>query len=65
MKLGTLVVIVWLLIGAIAAGQRGDFDTLPLSCNGVSDITITIAAGALNYLGVDPKVHCHAPVPSK
>jgi carbon starvation protein CstA len=64
-KLGTLAVIVWLLIGVIAAGQRHDFDALPLSCNQAADITITIVAGALNYLGVDPGVSCHVPRPSK
>lgn len=65
MKFGTLVLVVWLLIGAIAAGQRHDFGALPLSCDGIADITITVAAGGLNYLGVDPKINCHAPVPSK
>jgi hypothetical protein len=64
-KLGTIVLVVWLLVGVIAAGQRHDFGALPLSCNSIADVTITIAAGALNYLGVDPKVSCHAPVPSK
>jgi carbon starvation protein CstA len=64
-KISTLALVVWLLIGAIAAGQRHDFGSLPLSCNGAADITVTIVAGALNYLGVDPKISCHAPAPSK
>ncbi len=65
MKFSTVALVVWLLVGAIAAGQRHDFSSLPLSCNGLADITVTIVAGALNYLGVDPNIHCHAPAPSK
>lgn len=64
MKLGTAALIVWLLIGAIAAGQRHDFSGLPMSCNKIADISMTIVAGALNYLGVDPRISCHAPKPS-
>jgi hypothetical protein len=64
-KFTTLAVIVWLLIGVIAASERHDFNALPLSCSATADITITIVAGALNYLGVDPHVHCHVPKPSK
>jgi carbon starvation protein CstA len=64
-KLSTVGLVVWLLIGVIAAGERHDFNSLPLSCNSLADITITIVSGALNYLGVDPKVSCHAPKPSK
>jgi carbon starvation protein CstA len=63
-KFGTLAVIVWLLIGVIAAGERHDFNALPLSCDQAADITITIVAGALNYLGVDPHIDCHVPKPS-
>jgi carbon starvation protein CstA len=63
-KLGTLAVIVWLLIGVIAADQRHDFNALPLSCKSTADITMTVVAGALNYLGVDPQVNCHVPKPS-
>ena len=65
MKIGTAALLVWLLIGAIAAGQRHDYSGLPTSCSQIADITMTIVAGALNYLGVDPHVNCHAPEPSK
>lgn len=65
MKIGTAVLIVWLLIGAIAAGQRHDYGSLPLSCSQIADVAVTVVAGALNYLGVDPRINCHAPKPSK
>lgn len=65
MKPGTIALVVWLLIGAIAAGERHDFSSLPLSCSAVADVTVTVVAGALNYIGVDPKINCHAPEPSK
>jgi ABC-type dipeptide/oligopeptide/nickel transport system permease subunit len=65
-RLIALVVIVWLVIGAIAAGQRGYYggnnDT---SCAQAGDTVVTIVAGPLNYFGVNPKVSCHVPQPSK
>jgi hypothetical protein len=64
-KIGTAALIVWLLIGAIAAGERHDYSGVPMSCSQIADITMTIVAGALNYLGVDPHVSCHAPKPSE
>src|SRR5271156_2948927 len=39
MRLGAVIVVIWLIIGAIAAGP-------------------------LNYVGVNPKVSCHLPSPS-
>jgi hypothetical protein len=65
MRVGTLVLIIWLLIGAIAAGQRHYYDgTGPGNCAGVSTVIVTILAGPLNYIGVNPKVSCHLPQPS-
>ena len=66
-----LVVIAWLVIGVIAAGQRGYFgDGDDVSCKEFSDTALTIVAGPLNYMGVNPKVDCEdvdidAPEPSK
>jgi hypothetical protein len=28
-------------------------------------VAVTIVAGPLNYVGVDPKLSCHVPQPSK
>ncbi len=61
-----IVVVVWLLIGVLAAFQRGYFsDQREVSCKKVSDTVLTVGAGPLNYLGVNPKVSCNVPQPSK
>lgn len=55
------LVVVWLVIGAVAAGQRGDFDggsKKLQSCNRVATTAVTVVAGPLNYAGVDPKISC-------
>jgi membrane protein YdbS with pleckstrin-like domain len=62
--LPTLLVI-WLIIGAIAAGQRNYYSSARDNCASVATITVTILAGPLNYVGVNPKVHCTTPQPSK
>jgi hypothetical protein len=65
MRLGTLVLVVWLIIGAIAAGQRHYYRSSSESCAGASTVVVTILAGPLNYVGVNPKLGCHLPKPSK
>jgi hypothetical protein len=64
MRKGTLVVLIWLAIGAVAAGQRGYFDAKTISCSGGATIGVTMVAGPLNYFGVDAKIACTAPHPS-
>jgi len=54
-----------LIIGAIAAGQRHYYDSRVKTCAKAGTITVTILAGPLNYVGVNPKLHCHTPQPSK
>ncbi len=64
--IGTFVLIVWLVIGAVAAGQRHEYTRPPANCNQAATIVVTIFAGPLNYLGVNPKINCHSlPRPSK
>lgn len=54
-----ILVVVWLVIGAVAAGQRGYFgDDRDVSCKTVGDTTLTVLAGPLNYAGVNPKIDC-------
>jgi hypothetical protein len=61
-----LLVLVWLLIGAFAAFQRGYFgDDRDVSCKTGADTVLTIVAGPLNYVGVNPRVNCKVPQPSK
>src|SRR5664280_27065 len=54
----------WLAIGAVAAGQRGYFGGTPHNCAGAATIGVTAVAGPLNYMGVNPKVSCELPQPS-
>ncbi len=61
-----LIVVVWLVIGVLAAFQRGYFgDDREVSCKTFGDTALTIVAGPLNYVGVNPKVKCNIPQPSK
>lgn len=65
MRIGSVLFVIWLIIGAIAAGQRGYFDGPVGSCTKAGTISVTILAGPLNYMGVNPKVNCTIPQPSK
>ena len=59
-----IIVVVWLVIGAAAAFQRGYFgDDQDVSCKTAGDTALTIVAGPLNYMGVNPKVDCEVEVP--
>lgn len=61
-----LIVIVWLVIGVAAAAQRGYFgNDRDVSCKDFGDTALTIVAGPLNYVGVNPKVDCNVPRPSQ
>ena len=56
------LLVVWLVIGAFAAFQRGYFgDDKDVDCKKVGDTALTIVAGPLNYVGVNPKIKCKSP----
>jgi hypothetical protein len=55
----------WLIIGVVAAGQRGYFGNDDTNCAEASTIAVTVVAGPLNYMGVNPKVDCDIPEPSQ
>ena len=57
------LLVIWLIIGAIAAGQRGDYGRSVGGCSKGGTIAVTILAGPLNYVGVNPKIDCTVPVP--
>lgn len=63
-RLISLVVILWLAVGAAAAGQRHYYSNASRSCAHVGTVAVTVLAGPLNYTGVNPKVTCHLPTPS-
>lgn len=59
------VVVLWLIIGALAGGQRGYYSGSNANCTKAGTIAVTILAGPLNYVGVNPKTHCLVPQPSR
>jgi hypothetical protein len=66
MRIGSLLLIIWLVIGALAALQRGYFADDEANCAEVGTIAVTVVAGPLNYAGVNPKVDdCELPEPSR
>ncbi|HLH59961.1 MAG TPA: hypothetical protein VKV33_12510 [Streptosporangiaceae bacterium] len=64
MHIGSLLLTVWLVIGAVAAGQRGYYEGSVGNCTKASTIAVTMVAGPLNYVGVNPRLNCTAPRPS-
>ena len=65
MRFVGLLVIVWLIVGAVAAAQRGYFTHAAQNCASAGTIAVIVIAGPLNYLGVNPKVtDCNVPQPS-
>jgi hypothetical protein len=64
MKAGAIVLVIWLIVGVIAGAQRSYYSG-NVTCAKAGTIIVTILAGPLNYIGVNPKVHCHVPQPSK
>jgi hypothetical protein len=59
MRLGSILLLIWLVIGALAAGQRHYFTTSSANCAGAGTIAVTVLAGPLNYFGANPKLVCH------
>jgi membrane protein YdbS with pleckstrin-like domain len=61
----TIVVILWLLIGVVAAFQRGYFGSADPTCSRLATTAVTVIAGPLNYVGVNPRIGCSVPQPSQ
>jgi hypothetical protein len=57
MRIGSVLLIIWLIIGAVAAGQRHYYNG-SANCVKAGTIIVTILAGPLNYVGANPKVSC-------
>jgi hypothetical protein len=57
------LLVIWLIIGAIAAGQRGYYNGTVSSCSKAGTIAVTILGGPLNYRYVNPKINCTVPQP--
>jgi hypothetical protein len=65
MHIGSVLLVIWLIIGAFAAGQRGYYNGPVSNCTKASTIAVTILAGPLNYAGANPKISCTVPQPSR
>lgn len=61
MRIVGIVVVIWLVIGLVAAFQRDYFSGSDANCAEVTTIAVTIIAGPLNYAGVNPKADCPRP----
>ncbi len=61
-----VLLVVWLIIGALAAAQRDYFSGEVENCAKTGTILVTIIAGPLNYVGLNPKIEsCNVPQPSE
>lgn len=65
MRSGRWMLVAWLIIGALAAGQRNYYTQFDGSCARIATIGITWASGPLNYIGLNPTANCKVPQPSK
>jgi hypothetical protein len=64
-RIGPLLVVIWLVIGVVAAAQRDYFSGSDANCAKLGTIAVTIVAGPLNYAGANPKIKCDVPQPSQ
>jgi hypothetical protein len=64
-RLAAALLLIWLVAGALAAGQRHYHTESSDNCAGAGTITVTILAGPLNYIGANPELSCHMPQPSR
>jgi len=66
-RIGAVIVVIWVLIGVFAAYQRGYFSQSDksVSCAELGTVLVTAIAGPLNYVGVNPKINCQVPTPSQ
>jgi hypothetical protein len=64
MRIIGILVVLWLVVGIFAGLQRHYYSG-EVSCAKAGTVAATIAAGPLNYVGANPKVHCTVPQPSR
>jgi hypothetical protein len=50
------LLVAWLVIGALAGAQRDYYSGSLANCVRSQTIAVTILAGPLNYVGVNPKI---------
>ena len=65
MRIGAFIIVIWLVIGAFAAYQRGYFSgDGEVNCAELGTVLGTIVVGPLNYVGLNPQIECTLPQPS-
>jgi hypothetical protein len=65
-SIGGVILILWLILGGVAAYERGYFkDDGDTSCAEAGTVIVTVVAGPLNWLGINPKINCDVPEPSR
>jgi hypothetical protein len=65
MRIGSVFVLIWLLIGVFAAYQRGYFSgDDQVNCAELGTVLVTVVVGPLNYVGLNPRIECTVPQPS-
>ena len=65
MRIGSVILVIWLVIGAFAAYQRGYFSgDDQVNCAELGTVLVTIVVGRLNYAGLNPRIECTIPQPS-
>ena len=57
MRIGSVILVIWLVIGLIASAQRGYFND-KVTCATAGTVIVTVLAGPLNYIGINPKLAC-------
>jgi hypothetical protein len=54
-----ILVIIWFVLGASVANDRGYFDTnTHRNCTFIGSALLTVVAGPINYVGVTPRAAC-------
>jgi hypothetical protein len=54
-----ILVIIWFVLGASVANQRGFFDSnANRDCDFIGSGLLTVVAGPINYAGVHPHAYC-------
>jgi hypothetical protein len=65
-RLASLLVTIWLVIGVVAVVQRGYLTGAQADCASAATVAVTVVAGPLNYFGVNPRIEdCSLPEPSQ
>lgn len=58
MKIASIVILAWLVVGAVVGTQRDYFKSDDNNCRETSDVVVTVLAGPLNYFGINDKTTC-------